>query len=497
MAPMDSPLNAAHQHAAHADDYLARGLLIPAAEEHYKAAEAFQACVEASNDDNTKRTLRMLHNEHMKLGKDLQRRIAKLREENKDPALPQKSIRSSSASTSAGGGQSSGTVVAPPQPVPSPPPQSRGNILSESQQTVDESFMLLGQRSDPGDAFHQFWKATEGMLEYLSRPVAFATAPLAPDPPQPPSSPGPRRGTKTRGGSSSSDTDFEDPISRKISKGISMVKAAHSRMLTKYDSVYGGSGSGSGSPGSVEGEGGIKAGPSTFPPPPQPNHAIDLKDDWDDDIRAFEDDDMADSFCMIPSKSDPSMASLKEENAMLRAELEKQKQQFANMEIVLKARQEQDQQLRDSIMIARKEAHRAMVSSNVLPRQTQPPPAVDIAGLNINVPSPVPSPVPALNAGRERDHQLTRRVRELEDEVRNLRAENEKQKAMIVRFRERWEKLKESAKRKKEAKAAAGSTNVVGERIEEEPEAEAAAEQAEAKASKVEASASGTPSQSA
>ena len=44
----------AHQHAANADDYLARGLLIPAAEEHYKAAEAFQACVDASNDENVR-----------------------------------------------------------------------------------------------------------------------------------------------------------------------------------------------------------------------------------------------------------------------------------------------------------------------------------------------------------------------------------------------------------------------------------------------------------
>ena len=50
---------------------------------------------------------------------------------------------------------------------------------------------------------------------------------------------------------------------------------------------------------------------------------------------------------------------------------------------------------------------------------------------------------------------------------------------MIVRFRERWEKLKESAKRKKEAKAAAETTNVVGQRIEEDPEAEAAAERDE------------------
>ena len=67
---------------------------------------------------------------------------------------------------------------------------------------------------------------------------------------------------------------------------------------------------------------------------------------------------MADSFCLIPSKADPSVASLKEENASLKAELEKQKQQLATMELALKARQEQDQQLRDSIMIARKEVKR-------------------------------------------------------------------------------------------------------------------------------------------
>jgi hypothetical protein len=47
------------------------------------------------------------------------------------------------------------------------------------------------------------------------------------------------------------------------------------------------------------------------------------------------------------------------------------------------------------------------------------------------------------------------------------------QKAMIVKFRERWEKLKESAKRKKEAKAAAeAASSPVHERIAEEPEAE-------------------------
>ena len=63
----------------------------------------------------------------------------------------------------------------------------------------------------------------------------------------------------------------------------------------------------------------------------------------------------------------------------------------------------------------------------------------------------------------------------VKEELRAARVENEKQKAMIAKFRERWDKLKESAKRKREAKAAAERP----EGIVEEPEAEAAAEAGE------------------
>jgi hypothetical protein len=41
----------AHQHVSNAENYFSQGLLIPAAEEHYKAAEAFKACIEHSNDE--------------------------------------------------------------------------------------------------------------------------------------------------------------------------------------------------------------------------------------------------------------------------------------------------------------------------------------------------------------------------------------------------------------------------------------------------------------
>jgi len=45
---------------------------------------------------------------------------------------------------------------------------------------------------------------------------------------------------------------------------------------------------------------------------------------------------------------------------------------------------------------------------------------------------------------------------------------------MITKFRERWDKLKESAKRKKDAKAfAEAAKSGARERIDEEPEAEA------------------------
>ena len=55
-------------------------------------------------------------------------------------------------------------------------------------------------------------------------------------------------------------------------------------------------------------------------------------------------------------------------------------------------------------------------------------PPVDFPALTLNVPPPPPSPA---TPGRDRNEaQLIRRVRELEEELRTVRSENEKQ----VRF---------------------------------------------------------------
>ena len=84
------------------------------------------------------------------------------------------------------------------------------------------------------------------------------------------------------------------------------------------------------------------------------------------------------------------------------------------------------------------QAQRAMASSVMVPPRASPNPnvaqiGVDLNGLNLVVPPPMP-PVPgtltpgsAQGPGRDREGQFVRRVRELEEEVRVLKVDNEKQ----------------------------------------------------------------------
>ncbi|KAG0705169.1 hypothetical protein DFH29DRAFT_907881 [Suillus ampliporus] len=420
---MDLSLQTAHQHAANAEDYRSQGLLIPASEEHMKAAEAFHACEEKSQDANTKSTLRMLYNEHVKAGKELQRRIAKLREENQDPTLPQKtSPRHAQVHTHKNGGSSNAATHAP-APAPSAPLHaSSSSRLLDSHNNVDESFMVLGQRSDPGDAFNNFWTIMEGMLDNLSQPVAFATAPLGTEPPP--------LGKKSsrRDGNSSSDTDIEQPHTSKFLTRLGL----DGKFKSKADTLF---------------------------------------EETDEEVFADEGNELSESFYMIPSDSEPPRSVLKKENASLKQDLEAMSRRLVAAERIMQLRKEQDQQLRESIVMARHQAQRAMGTSTVMTRQSGQQPVVDLSALNINLPA-VPAPVTALNVGRDREAQLLGRIRELEEEVRVVRTENDKQKMTIARFRERWEKLKESSKRKKESKAAEAARMGVGERIVEEPEVE-------------------------
>lgn len=64
-------------------------------------------------------------------------------------------------------------------------------------------------------------------------------------------------------------------------------------------------------------------------------------------------DELSESFCVVGT--DASAAGLKLENATLKANVDNLKARLATMERMLKVRKDQDQQLRDSIVMARRE----------------------------------------------------------------------------------------------------------------------------------------------
>jgi hypothetical protein len=84
------------------------------------------------------------------------------------------------------------------------------------------------------------------------------------------------------------------------------------------------------------------------------------------------DDDLAESFCVIPSSSSESKQpaashALQKENETLKAELESTKKRLAAQEHAMKLRMEQDKELRDSIVMAKREVFYGKTSYLLLP----------------------------------------------------------------------------------------------------------------------------------
>lgn len=403
----------AHAHVASGEEYEAQGLLACAAPEFYKAAELFLACIDQVTNPQTKQTLKLLYNENNRRGKELQRRISQSREETQNlhtsrSQSPQ--IPNISASIPRYGSPSRY--------------MGRDASLAMSQRTIDDSYMVLGGRTDPQDPFNQFWNKLEQVLDNLSQPVAFATIPLT---------------------SSAENT------------------AATVEMEGTQDVPTGTSG----------GQPALQNGKVSAQAALEAQLAMALDGDDEDDEEFLSDLGMDESFYVIPSVASPSMKALQSENATLKLELQSTKTRLAHAEKAIKSRQEQERILRDSIISVRREAHRAMSSSAVGGRQAS------LAALESTIPifsQALPDASPQITPGPhtlEREAQYVRKIRELEDELRLSRVENEKNRATIQRFRERWEKLKESAKRKRSQKAAESARgDSVKETIQEEPELE-------------------------
>lgn len=69
--------------------------------------------------------------------------------------------------------------------------------------------------------------------------------------------------------------------------------------------------------------------------------------------RVLQGNELSESFYLIPSDSEPSRSVLKKENAHLKQELDVMTKRFTTAERIMHLRKEQDQQLRESIVMAR------------------------------------------------------------------------------------------------------------------------------------------------
>ncbi|QRW15280.1 ERM domain-containing protein [Ceratobasidium sp. AG-Ba] len=391
-----TPYGKAHDHADRAELLYARGDYEGAAEEHQRAADTYLKAIDACEDESVKHSLRLMHEDHLKLSREAQRaRQERTRREHEQPPTPDLTA----------------TVTLGHHDVPR---RMVDSASSSEHTTIEDSYMMLGGRpGEHNEAFDQFWKTLEGMLENLSQPVAFATAPL---------------GTPAPGGNGGHSADDD---------GGSDSDASSNDSFCIIDS----------------------SNPATSQTPKKATSATSSPTGTRrSKSRPTPDPSLARSAYPPP----PRIQQLEAENAALKADLERAVTRATTAERTLRQRAGQELALRESILSVRREAQRAMSATTAAlrtPAFGQAPSRTQtlIQSPSISSPSqalpqaPVPAPTVKL------PDVPSPRIAELEEEIRQLKAENEKQASpylepQMAKYRERWEKLKESAKRKRAAK---------------------------------------------
>ncbi|CAE6524728.1 unnamed protein product [Rhizoctonia solani] len=379
----------AHEHADRAELLYARGDFEGAAEEHLRAANSYLQAIDACEDPAVKHSLRLMHEDHLKLSRDAQRA--------KQERTRQQQQQQGQQQPSPGRHYDLAATVTTDQT-----PRRMVDSTSSVEHTIEDSYMMLGGRpGEHNEAFDQFWKNLEGMLENLSQPVAFATAPLAG------TSPGKKEAVDEDDGdesdASSNDSfciiDSKDPLAPQTPKSAGFGSSAGSSPTSskkfKNPSVPNPS-----------------LARSAYPPPPR-------------------------------------IQQLETENAVLKADLERAIMRANTAERTLRQRAGQELALRESILSVRREAQRAMSATTAALRTTPslggPIPSRNqalVTSPSFAAPaSPVVPPPPV--------------------------------KAQMAKYRERWEKLKESAKRKRAAKGQSETSSAANVTIPEEQEPEA------------------------
>ncbi|GMK58235.1 hypothetical protein CspeluHIS016_0502670 [Cutaneotrichosporon spelunceum] len=163
----------------------------------FREAEGLFEAAAQSADDSNRGTLKMLSNQHSRLVRDTERRIAALDtppnpfRPSSPPSPSQGPQRSASTpigpgliGSGLGPGLTAVRASVPPfalRPVePRFNPTSPLYSSSSSSEPPDESYLLPGAIPDTGDPFARFWGMLENMMEEISFPRALTTAVTSP-----------------------------------------------------------------------------------------------------------------------------------------------------------------------------------------------------------------------------------------------------------------------------------------------------------------------------
>ncbi|CAG8546412.1 13190_t:CDS:10 [Ambispora leptoticha] len=472
----ETPVNAAHAYANAAEEYEEKEQWSKAMEAHFRAAEQFLQATNYTSNPEAVRTLKLLYANHTRQGKDLKRRLSKQSQTSShqkqehfsssiggaDEQQPQKQSSPSSSSRNKAQNSSSQTLIndnnsnndqvdQPGRPysgsaahrlqqqrqieklqqtsrsstspyanrrmkdyqlesnsssstlgvIPRENIASSMNPLNNSTvSSVEESYMVLrgnNDSADDDDPFNKFWQIVESLVSKVSNPVAFATVPL--------------NGTDAlsltdpRLLSDSTVDALSIPPENKLNDRTFIEHKIDGAASTMMESFY------------------------IIPDDKKPSSSNTLP----------KHQQTLSTLTSGKKKAAPTINKTIEEYALENQQLKLIVDKLSKQMLDYEKAAEENSMLKSSIMQFKndveKQAKRIKYSqelrSSVMVRQL----------------SPESSTV-------SHSSYLQRRIKELEEELRLVKLDNDKQKAQMAKYRERWEKLKESAKKKRSEKQA-------------------------------------------
>lgn len=328
-------INTAHDLASKAEEYEERQDWRNAITVHDKAALQFKNAINDAIDPHTKNTLQLLANNHLRKSQELRRKLQRM-QANHNPFDMRKLEREIQA------------------------------IQTGELPTMNESYAMLSteEEEDSEDPFNKFWGVVEPMMDRLSNPVAFTSAPIH---------------------------DNDEPILDKphqVMSGESVGEEEQSRIEREMSSIS----------------------ECFF----APNKPVTKEEEL--------------------THSDSSR-DYEKENEELRAQI----QQLTDKIQILEKKSVDSTVLKSSIIQFKNDVHKQALKILQTQESSMMTRSATATGLSLSK---------NIRTAGTSTAEIVNRIKELEDANRNLRSQNRKQDALMIKYRERWEKLKEGAKKR-------------------------------------------------